>query len=110
MRIRWRGLELPSRVTTDRSTLSSTYGIFVAEPFERSTAERFALLRDGLACARDVAGDMSDAASEVSGQVVGVAGARFFAYQVSETEGYLGDGDQPLTEAELVAHWDAATR
>ncbi|MCB9658978.1 MAG: SDR family oxidoreductase [Polyangiales bacterium] len=53
---------------------------------------------------------MSDAASEVSGQVVGVAGARFFAYQVSETEGYLGDGDQPLTEAELVAHWDAATR
>lgn len=35
MRIRWRGLELPSQVTCDRSTLTSTYGKFVAEPFER---------------------------------------------------------------------------
>jgi len=34
MRIRWRGLELPSQVTSERSTLSSTYGKFVAEPFE----------------------------------------------------------------------------
>lgn len=35
MRIRWRGLELPSRVSGDRSTLSETYGKFIAEPFER---------------------------------------------------------------------------
>ena len=35
MRIRWRGLELPSLVTCDRGTLTSTYGKFVAEPFER---------------------------------------------------------------------------
>jgi DNA-directed RNA polymerase subunit alpha len=35
MRIRWRGLELPSLVTADRSTLTATYGKFVAEPFER---------------------------------------------------------------------------
>ena len=35
MRIRWRGLELPSRVNGDRSTLSDTYGKFYAEPFER---------------------------------------------------------------------------
>src|SRR5215468_1958291 len=35
MRIRWRGLELPSRVVADRGTLSDTYGRFVAEPFER---------------------------------------------------------------------------
>jgi DNA-directed RNA polymerase subunit alpha len=35
MRIRWRGLELPSRVNSDRSTLTDTYGKFVAEPFER---------------------------------------------------------------------------
>ena len=35
MRIRWRGLELPSRVTPDRDTLTPTYGKFVAEPFER---------------------------------------------------------------------------
>src|SRR6476659_8388235 len=35
MRIRWRGLELPSAVTCDRNTLSNTYGKFVAEPFER---------------------------------------------------------------------------
>ena len=35
MRIRWRGLELPSRVVSDRSTLTDTYGKFSAEPFER---------------------------------------------------------------------------
>ena len=35
MRIRWRGLELPNRVVSDRSTLTDTYGKFVAEPFER---------------------------------------------------------------------------
>jgi DNA-directed RNA polymerase subunit alpha len=35
MRIRWRGLELPSRVGSDRITLTDTYGKFVAEPFER---------------------------------------------------------------------------
>src|SRR5208337_2451842 len=35
MRIRWRGLELPSQVMPERSTLSVTYGKFTIEPFER---------------------------------------------------------------------------
>jgi DNA-directed RNA polymerase subunit alpha len=35
MHIRWRGLELPSVVVCDTSTLTATYGKFVAEPFER---------------------------------------------------------------------------
>ena len=35
MRIRWRGLELPSRVICDKASLTSTYGKFVAEPFQR---------------------------------------------------------------------------
>jgi DNA-directed RNA polymerase subunit alpha len=35
MHIRWRGLELPGSVVCDPSSLSSTYGKFVAEPFER---------------------------------------------------------------------------
>ncbi len=35
MRIRWRGLELPSQVVCDRASLGPTYGKFVAEPFER---------------------------------------------------------------------------
>ncbi|MBX7165258.1 MAG: DNA-directed RNA polymerase subunit alpha [Pirellulales bacterium] len=35
MRIRWRGLELPSVVNCDRKSLTPTYGKFVAEPFER---------------------------------------------------------------------------
>ena len=35
MRIRWRGLELPSLVTCDQKALTSTYGRFYAEPFER---------------------------------------------------------------------------
>lgn len=35
MRIRWRGLELPSQVSCDRKTLTPIYGKFVAEPFER---------------------------------------------------------------------------
>ncbi|MCA9120906.1 MAG: DNA-directed RNA polymerase subunit alpha [Planctomycetaceae bacterium] len=35
MHIRWRGLELPSVVDCDKDSLTSTYGKFVAEPFER---------------------------------------------------------------------------
>jgi DNA-directed RNA polymerase subunit alpha len=35
MRIRWRGLELPSLVSCEKESLSSTYGKFIAEPFER---------------------------------------------------------------------------
>jgi len=35
MRIRWRGLELPSKVVPDFENSTATYGKFVAEPFER---------------------------------------------------------------------------
>src|SRR5688572_12209275 len=35
MHIRWRGLELPSVVECDTATLTSTYGKFIAEPFQR---------------------------------------------------------------------------
>lgn len=35
MRIRWRGLELPSRVVPDTDVSTATYGKFTAEPFER---------------------------------------------------------------------------
>jgi len=35
MRIRWRGFELPARVTCERETLTPSYGKFIAEPFER---------------------------------------------------------------------------
>src|SRR3984957_1955960 len=35
MRIKWRGLELPNRLTCERETLTDTYGKFHAEPFER---------------------------------------------------------------------------
>src|SRR5881227_1798462 len=35
MRIRWRGLELPSRVVRDEHVSAETYAKFSAEPFER---------------------------------------------------------------------------
>jgi DNA-directed RNA polymerase subunit alpha len=35
MRIRWRNLELPTRVVVDRASLTDTYGAFTIEPFER---------------------------------------------------------------------------
>jgi DNA-directed RNA polymerase subunit alpha len=35
MRIRWRNLELPSRVVVDRTSLTPTFGKFIIEPFER---------------------------------------------------------------------------
>ena len=35
MRIRWRGLELPTRVMPEKETLTESYGKFVIEPFER---------------------------------------------------------------------------
>jgi DNA-directed RNA polymerase subunit alpha len=35
MRVRWRGMELPSRVVPVSDTLTDTYGTFIIEPFER---------------------------------------------------------------------------
>lgn len=35
MKIRWRGMELPSKVERDDRTLTPTFGSFSAEPFER---------------------------------------------------------------------------
>src|SRR5438552_221513 len=35
MRIRWRGLELPTRVVADPKFKTSTFGRFTVEPFER---------------------------------------------------------------------------
>ncbi len=35
MRIRWRGLELPNRITLDHASASDRYGRFSVEPFER---------------------------------------------------------------------------
>ncbi len=35
MRIRWRGLELPTRVVSDQVVSTPTYGKFLIEPFER---------------------------------------------------------------------------
>src|SRR5437762_6487142 len=35
IRIRWRGLELPTRVTRDTTASTPTYGRFTVEPFER---------------------------------------------------------------------------
>jgi DNA-directed RNA polymerase subunit alpha len=35
MRIRWRNFELPNKVQPDPDTLTSTYGKFLIEPFER---------------------------------------------------------------------------
>jgi len=35
MRIRWRGLELPTRVVSDQTVSTPTYGRFMIEPFER---------------------------------------------------------------------------
>ncbi|MFP4104674.1 MAG: DNA-directed RNA polymerase subunit alpha [Phycisphaerae bacterium] len=35
MRVRWRGLELPTRVVADQEVSTPTYGRFTVEPFER---------------------------------------------------------------------------
>jgi DNA-directed RNA polymerase subunit alpha len=35
MRIRWRGLELPTKVELDREVSTNTYGLLTIEPFER---------------------------------------------------------------------------
>jgi DNA-directed RNA polymerase subunit alpha len=35
MRIKWKGLELPTRVVMDAATATPVYGLFIAEPFER---------------------------------------------------------------------------
>jgi DNA-directed RNA polymerase subunit alpha len=38
MRVRWKDFELPTRVVRDEKTATPTYGMFMAEPFERGFA------------------------------------------------------------------------
>jgi len=38
MRIRWKGLELPTKVACEQETYTNTYGKFIAEPFEHGYA------------------------------------------------------------------------
>ena len=53
---------------------------------------------------------LSDRAADVSGQILGAAGTRFFAYRSVETDGYFGEGDSPLHEDAIDASWEDATR
>jgi NAD(P)-dependent dehydrogenase (short-subunit alcohol dehydrogenase family) len=53
---------------------------------------------------------LSDQSRDVSGQVLGIAGSRFFAHRAMETDGYFGDTDAALTLDEIREHWDMATR
>lgn len=53
---------------------------------------------------------LSDQSRDVSGQVLGVAGSRFFAHEARETGGYFGETDDALSLDEIERHWDMATR
>lgn len=52
---------------------------------------------------------VSDLASEVTGEVVGVAGARLYALRTRETPGSFGDG-APLSVPAIAAAWAEITR
>jgi NAD(P)-dependent dehydrogenase (short-subunit alcohol dehydrogenase family) len=51
----------------------------------------------------------SDLASEVSGEVVGVAGTRLYALNARETPGWFGEGAPPSPE-EVARAWNEVTR
>lgn len=51
----------------------------------------------------------SDQAREVSGEVLGVAGTRYYALHGRETPGWFGEG-RPPTPEELAAAWSDVTR
>ena len=53
---------------------------------------------------------LSDQSRDVSGQVLGIAGSRFFAHHTSETDGYFGDTDDVLSLDDIARHWNDATR
>ena len=53
MRIRWRGLELPTRVVSDQAVSTPTYGRFSVEPFERGFGIEQVKVGDGSRLKRD---------------------------------------------------------
>jgi NAD(P)-dependent dehydrogenase (short-subunit alcohol dehydrogenase family) len=52
---------------------------------------------------------VSDLAAEVTGEIVGVAGARLYAFRTRETPGSFGDG-APLSVSAIAAAWAEITR
>lgn len=52
---------------------------------------------------------LSDLAQEVTGEVVGVAGTRLYAFRTRETPGHFGE-TEPLSPSEIAAAWADITR
>jgi NAD(P)-dependent dehydrogenase (short-subunit alcohol dehydrogenase family) len=82
----------------------------------RLTAELplFASIRDDSLTAEHVAQGichlLSDAASDVQGEAIGIAGGRIYAFRHSETSGAFLEGDGPPSLAAIAASWRDVVR
>jgi DNA-directed RNA polymerase subunit alpha len=82
MGIRWKTFEMPKRLEVDRSTLTPTYGKFVAEPFERGYGTTI-----GNALRRILI-------SSIEGAAVTNIKVQGMLHEFSSVEGVLEDGAQ----------------
>lgn len=129
MRMRWRGLELPSRVVRDEAVSTGSYGRFIIEPFEQgfgttignslrrvllSSLEGAAVTSVKIAgvshefCAIDgVYEDVTDILLNVKGIVLSLTGASKKTMSVSrDTVGEIRAGDLITDPATTIANGD----
>ncbi len=97
----WRqGIRLNAVVPTARTRLTADLPLFEAIRADSLTPEHAAQVACHL---------LSDAASDVHGELVGVAGGRVYAFRHVETSGAFHDGPPPSLE-KIAAGWRDVTR
>lgn len=98
--LRRQGIRVNGLVPTARTRLTEQLPLFRSIRADSLSAEHVA----NVACHL-----LSDAAQEVHGELIGVAGGRTYAFRISETSGLFKEGP-PVDGGELATSWREVTR
>ena len=98
--LRRQGIRVNGLVPTARTRLTEDLPLFRSIRSDSLSAEHVANVVCHL---------LSDAAQDVHGELIGVAGGRIYAFRISETSGLFKEGP-PVEWGELAASWREVTR
>jgi NAD(P)-dependent dehydrogenase (short-subunit alcohol dehydrogenase family) len=99
--LRRQGVRINALIPTARTRLTASLPLFTSIRADSLTPEHVAQVVLFL---------LSDAARDVQGEAIGVAGSRIYAFRHAETSGAFHDDVAPPTLAQIEARWREVTR
>ena len=99
--LRRQGVRINALIPTARTRLTESLPLFTSIRADSLTPEHVAQVTLYL---------LSEAARDVQGEAIGVAGSRIYAFRHAETSGAFHDDVVPPTLAQIEAHWREVTR